>query len=219
MIREFGLPEFMLLIDGAKWTVLLSLVAFAGGSIGGLVIALCRVSATAWLRWPSQAFIRVVQGTPLLMQLFLIFFGLGTFVELDPWLAAALGLGLNASAFLGEIWRGSIQAIPSGQTEAAHALGLNYMDRMRFVILPQARRLAYAPTVGFAVQVIKSTSLAAIIGFTEVTRAGQIVNNATFKPFLVFGIVAVIYFFLCWPLTVLSDHLERRAAIPNRSSK
>jgi len=212
MIRPFGYPEFLFLLEGARWTIVLSLVAFAGGTIGGLFVALLRISSVAWLRWIATAYIRIFQGTPLLMQLFLIFFGIGSFIEIDPWLAAALGLGLNASAFLGDIWRGCIEAVPRGQSEAALALGLNYPDRMRFVVLPQALRLAFAPTVGFAVQVVKSTSLAAIIGFTEVTRAGQIINNATFQPFLVFGIVAVIYFVLCWPLTLLSDNLERRAS-------
>lgn len=217
MIRPFGLAEFMFLLEGARWTVLLSLIAFAGGTFGGLILALMRISPVPWLRWPARIFIRIFQGTPLLMQLFLIFFGLGSYTNIDPWAAAALGLGLNASAFLGDIWRGCIQAVPRGQSEAAESLGLNYLDRMRFIVLPQALRLAYAPTVGFAVQVVKSTSLAAIIGFTEVTRAGQIINNATFQPFLVFGIVAVIYFVLCWPLTLLSGHLEQRAATPHRA--
>lgn len=218
MIRAFGSAEFMFLLEGVRWTIALSLIAFGGGSIGGLLLALLRISPSPWLRLPAQAFIRIVQGTPLLMQLFLVFFGLGLVFNIDPWVAAAFALGLNASAFLGDIWRGCIEAVPAGQTEAASALGLRYVDRMRFIVLPQALRLAYAPTVGFAVQIVKSTSLAAIIGFTEVTRAGQIINNATFQPFLVFGIVAAIYFALCWPLTLLSDHLERRAASPLRQS-
>src|SRR5690606_23405484 len=144
-----------------------------------------RISPSPWLRLPAQAFIRIVQGTPLLMQLFLVFFGLGLVFNIDPWVAAAFALGLNASAFLGDIWRGCIEAVPAGQTEAASALGPRYVVRRRFIVLRPARRLAYAPTVGFALQIVKSTSLAAIIGFTEVTRAGQIINNATFEPFLV----------------------------------
>jgi polar amino acid transport system permease protein len=216
MIRAFGANEFLFLLEGAKWTIILSLVAFAGGGLGGLFTALCRVSPIVMLRVPARVFIRLVQGTPLLMQLFLIFFGLSALgLQFDPWVAAAAGLGINASAFLGEIWRGSIEAVPRGQSEAAEALGLSYPDRLWFVVLPQAAQLSYAPTVGFAVQLVKATSLAAIIGFTEVTRAGQIVNNATFKPFLVFGIVALLYFIMCWPLTRLSAWLEQRAA-PSR---
>jgi polar amino acid transport system permease protein len=130
--------------------------------------------------------------------------------DINPWIAAGVALVLNSSAFLGQIWRGCIEAIPRGQWEAADSLSLSYRDRMRDVILPQAVRIAVAPTVGYMVQIIKGTSLAAIIGFTEVTRAGQIINNATFQPLLVFSAVAVIYFALCWPLSLLAAAIERR---------
>ena len=102
-----------------------------------------------------------------------------------------LGFSLNAGAFLGEIWRGSIQAVARGQTEAARALGLHYLPRMLRVVLPQALRIAIPPTVGFMVNLIKSTSLASIIGFVELTRAGQMVNNATIRPFIMFGLVSL----------------------------
>jgi polar amino acid transport system permease protein len=123
-----------------------------------------------------------------------------------------VALVLNSAAFLGEIWRGCIQAVPRGQTEAAHALNLSYVARMRDVVLPQAFKIALAPTVGYVVQIIKGTSLAAIIGFTEVTRAGQIINNATFQPLEVFATVAAIYFVICWPLSLLAAHMERKRA-------
>jgi polar amino acid transport system permease protein len=131
---------------------------------------------------------------------------------LGPWTAAAIALTLHASAFLGEIWRGCIEAVPEGQSEASWALGLSYFDRMQSVVLPQAARIAVAPTVGFLVQLIKGTSLASIIGFVELMRAGQIVNNATFSPFKVYGLVALIYFFLCWPLSILARRMEGRYA-------
>ena len=92
------------------------------------------------------------------------------------------------------------------------ALGLHYLPRMRHVVLPQALRIATAPTVGFLVNLVKSTSLAAVIGFVELTRAGQVLNNVTFRPFTVFMSVAVLYFLLCWPLTIASRRLERRMA-------
>ena len=213
MFREFGLDESWFIIAAVRWTLMLSAVAFAGGALGGLVIALARISRARVLRMPAQAFIRVFQGTPLLMQLFLAFFGLTILgVDIDPLFAAALALTLHASAYLGEIWRGCIQAVPSGQTEASWALGLGYYDRMAHVILPQAARIAVAPTVGFLVQLIKGTSLASIIGFVEITRAGQIINNATFDPFKVFGLVAAIYFVLCWPLSLLARRMERHFA-------
>jgi polar amino acid transport system permease protein len=213
MLRQFGTNEFLFIVTAARWTVLLSLIAFAGGTAGGLIVALARVSALKPLSVLAGGFIQVFQGTPLLMQLFLVFFGANTLgLDINPWLAAAVALTLNASAFLGEIWRGCIQAVPKGQWEAAGALGLHYPTMMRYIILPQAFKIALPPTVGFLVQLIKATSLAAIIGFTELTRAGQIINNATFKPFLVFGTVAAIYFALCWPLSHLSTRLERRFA-------
>lgn len=217
MIRPFTFNEVLLLLGAVKWTLALSAIAFLGGAVAGLLVALARTSDKRALRVASAAYIQVFQGTPLLMQLFLVFFG-ATVVgfEVDPWTAAALGLTLNAGAFLGEIWRGCIQAVPKGQWEAASALGLGYVDKMTSVILPQAGKIAIPPTVGFLVQLIKSTSLAAIIGFAELTRTGQLVNNATFRPFLVFSIVAAIYFALCWPLSLLASHLERRTAAPTR---
>ena len=181
-------------MQAAQWTVLLSLIAFIGGAIGGLALALARTSGVPWLVRIATVFIQIFQGTPLLMQLFLVFFGAPVLgFEISPWVAAGLALVFNTSAFLGEIWRGSIQAIPRGQFEAAWALGMRYGPRMRLVVLPQAWKIALPPTVGYLVQVIKGTSLAAIIGFTEITRAGQIINNATFEPLLVFSAVGAIY--------------------------
>lgn len=217
MIRQFTTNEFLFILMAVRWTLLLSLIAFVGGGITGLFVALARTSPRAWLRHLATGYIQVFQGTPLLMQLFLVFFGaniLGS--SIDPLLAAAIGLTLNAAAFLGEIWRGCIQAIPKGQWEAGTALGLGYWTRMRHIILPQAAKIAVAPTVGFLVLLVKSTSLASIIGFVELTRAGQIVNNATFKPFLVFGIVAAIYFAICWPLSLWSKRLEARFGVVAR---
>ena len=210
-MRTFGPNDFLFILAAARWTLALSLIAFVGGAIGGLIVALSRTSDIAWLRTASAAFIQLFQGTPLLLQLFLIFFGAPVIgFDINPWVAAGVALVLNSSAFLGQIWRGCIEAIPRGQREAADSLSLSYRDRMRDVILPQAVRIAVAPTVGYMVQIIKGTSLAAIIGFTEVTRAGQIINNATFQPLLVFSAVAAIYFVLCWPLSLLATRIEQR---------
>jgi polar amino acid transport system permease protein len=212
-MRTFGFADFLFILEAAKWTIALSLIAFAGGAVGGLIIALCRTSDNHALRRLSGWFIQIFQGTPLLLQLFLIFFGAPVLgIDINPWLAAGVALILNSSAFLGEIWRGCIEAIPHGQREAADALSLSYVSRMRDVILPQAFKIALPPTVGYLVQIIKGTSLAAIIGFVEVTRTGQIVNNATFQPLIVFSVVAAIYFVLCWPLSLLAARMERRRA-------
>lgn len=211
MIREFSHIDILFMASAIRWTLILSAIAFLGGALGGLAIALSRTSQKRSLRIVATGFIQVFQSTPLLMQLFLVYFGLAVIdLPINPLLAAAIALTLHASAYLGEIWRGAIESVPSGQSEAATALSLGYADRMRYVVLPQAMRVAIAPTVGFLVQLIKGTSLAAIIGFTELTRAGQIVNNATFKPFLVFGTVAAFYFMLCWPLSLASRRIENR---------
>ena len=212
-MRTFGFPEFLFILEAAKWTLALSAIAFIGGAILGLAIALMRTSDSAWARTVSTVFIQIFQGTPLLLQLFLIFFGAPVLgLDINPWVAAGVALVLNSAAFLGEIWRGCIQAIPRGQWEAAEALSLKYGARMRDVVLPQAFKIALAPTVGYLVQIIKGTSLAAIIGFAEITRAGQIINNATFQPLVVFSVVAAIYFAICWPLSLLAARMERKRA-------
>lgn len=212
-MRTFGLSEFLFIVQAAQWTLALSAIAFTGGALLGLVVALSRTSENAVARNAARAFIQVFQGTPLLLQLFLIFFGAPVLgLDINPWVAAGVALVLNSAAFLAEIWRGCIEAVPRGQWEAAEALNLSYINRMRFVVLPQAFKIALPPTVGYTVQIIKGTSLAAIIGFTEITRAGQIINNATFQPLHVFTTVAALYFVICWPLSLLAARMERNRA-------
>jgi polar amino acid transport system permease protein len=217
MIRQFGWNEFELLLFAARWTILLALIAFVGGGIGGLIVALLRTVDNRVARTAMVLFIRVFQGTPLLMQLFLAYFGMAIFgFSVNPLIAAMIALTAHASAYLGEIWRGCIEAVPRGQTEAAKALALHYFARMRYVVLPQAARIAVPPTVGFLVQLLKETSLTSIIGFVELTRQGQIITSVTFRPFLVFGLVAVIYFAMCWPLSLIAQRMERGFARATR---
>ena len=212
-MRTFGLSEFLFIVQAAQWTLALSAIAFVGGALLGLVVALSRTSENAAARNAARVFIQVFQGTPLLLQLFLIFFGAPVLgFDINPWVAAGVALVLNSAAFLAEIWRGCIEAVPRGQWEPAQALNLKYVARMRFVVLPQAFKIALPPTVGYMVQIIKGTSLAAIIGFTEITRAGQIINNATFQPLHVFTTVAALYFVICWPLSLLAARMERKRA-------
>jgi polar amino acid transport system permease protein len=200
------------LIAAAQWTVLLSLIAFAGGALVGLPIALMRVSPNNALRMAVGGYIQLIQGTPLLILLFLTYFGLGILgYKLAPLVAAGLALTLYAAAFLGEIWRGCIEAVPRTQWEASDCLGLDRFQQYAYVILPQAFKMAIPPTVGFMVQIVKNTSLASVVGFVELARAGQIVNNSTFEPFIIFCIVAAIYFAMCYPLSLASRFLERRA--------
>lgn len=211
MIRELSFVDVLYLIAATRWTLALTALAFIGGGIVGLSVALLRVSSVAPLRWLGSIYVLVVQGTPLLCWLFVFFFGLSIFgITVSPWLAALTAYSIYAGAFLGEIWRGCLQAIPKTQWEAGSSLGLSFAQQLRYVIVPQAMRLAIPPTVGFLVQLIKNTSLAAVIGFIELTREGQLTTAVTFRPFTVYLIVAAIYFALCFPLTQWSRRLERR---------
>jgi len=211
MIREFTFTDVLYLIAAMRWTLALTAIAFLGGGIVGLTIALFRVSALAPLRWTGAIYVHAVQGTPLLAWLFVFFFGLSIVgVEVSPWIAAAAAYSIYAGAFLGEIWRGCLQAIPKTQWEAGASLGLSVTSQLRYIIVPQAMRLAIPPTVGFLVQLIKNTSLAAVIGFIELTREGQLTTATTFRPFTVYLTVAALYFALCFPLTQVSRRLERR---------
>jgi polar amino acid transport system permease protein len=216
-MRQLGLNDILFILAAVRWTLLLSIAAFVGGTIGGVVVALARTSETGWQRLIANGYIKIFQGTPLLMQLFLAFFVPGLFGwSVDPWMAAVLGLSLHASAFLGEIWRGAIESVPRGQWEAAATLGLRYGTTMTNVIAPQALRIAIPPTIGFLVQLVKGTSLASIIGFVEITRAAQVINNATFRPFTIFALVALVYFLICWPLSVYSKIMERKLLVASR---
>ena len=199
------------LLLATRWTILLSLVAFVCGGIVGLALLFARVSKIRWLEAATRYYIEFFQGTPLLMQLFLFFFGVALLgIEVSPWLAASLALTFWTSAFLTEIWRGCVEALPKGQWEAGESLAFSYVEQMRYIILPQALRIAIPPTVGFSVQVIKGTALASIIGFVDLTKAGTMLNNATFRPFLVYSLVALIYFALCFPLSWYAHRLERQ---------
>ncbi len=201
------------LLFATRWTVLLSLAAFVGGGIVGVAILLVRISPRPWLKRFGAGYIALFQGTPLLMQLFLMFFGLPMLgFRIEPWTAAVLGLTFFASAYLAEIWRSGVDALPLGQWDAGASLGLHRLQELRLIILPQAFAITRAPVVGFLVQLIKSTALTSIIGFEELLRTSNAINNATFEPFKVYGLVALIFFALCYPLTRYARHLEARAA-------
>ena len=214
----FGLGHVWFLIIAAGWTLALSAIAFIGGGILGFVIALMKVSDNRLLRGIASAYVQVVQGTPLLILLFLIYFGVAIigFNNVPALLAAGAGLTIYASGFLGEIWRGCIESVPKTQWEAAECLAMTRWQRMSRVILPQAARIATAPTVGFLVQIVKNTSLASVVGFVELSQAGKLINNSTFQPFRVFITVAVLYFLICYPLSVWSRGLERRLNVGRR---
>ena len=199
------------LLLAARWTVVLSLIAFAGGGIVGLVLLSLRLWRERSFARLFNGYVGLFQGTPLLMQLFLSYFGLRLFgIEVSVWVSAGLALTLYTSAFLAEIWRGCVAASPKGQWEASTSLALSFYEQMRYVILPQALRIAIPPTVGFAVQVIKGTALASVIGFVELTRAGNMIANVTYAPFTVFALVGMCYFILCYPISLYARFLERK---------
>lgn len=206
------------LLLATRWTVLLSLVSFAGGGLVALLLLFMRISRKKSIRAFARYYVELFQGTPLLMQLFITFFGLGLFgIDVPAWLAAGLTLILWAAAFLTEIWRGCVEFVAKGQWEASASLAMGRLQQMRYVILPQAMRVAIPPTVGFFVQVIKGTAVTSIIGFVELSKAGTVVTNATFQPFTVYGLVALIYFALCWPLSKSSQILERKLNVAHRN--
>lgn len=209
---EFTLWDILRnLLLAARWTVALSLMAFVGGGIVGLALLVLRLARGRIARRFVAGYVQLFQGTPLLMQLFLAYFGVALLgIDTSPWFAAALALTLYSSAYLTDIWRGCVEAVPRGQWEASGSLALSLREQLRHVILPQAARLAVAPTVGFLVQVVKGTALASVIGFVELTKAGSMISNATFKPFVVYGCLALMYFALCLPISLYARALERK---------
>ncbi|MDD2926623.1 amino acid ABC transporter permease [Rhodoferax sp.] len=209
---QFSLWDiFTFLLGAVRWTVALSLIAFIGGGLAGMGLLMLRFSKLRGVATAVAWYVQIFQGTPLLMQLFLVYFGLALLgMDTSPLVAAAICLTLYASAYLTEIWRGCVNAIPKGQWEASTSLALSYAQQMRYVILPQALRVGVAPTVGFLVQIIKGTALASVIGFVELTKAGQMISNATYQPFLAYTFVGLLYFALCYPLSWWSQRLENR---------
>jgi polar amino acid transport system permease protein len=211
MFQPYTFNHVLYMLTGLGWTVGLALIALVGGSIAGSVLALMRVGRNPLLRWFAQGYIFIVQGTPLLVTLFIAYFGANYIgLQVAPVVAIAVAFSFYAAAFLGEIWRGAIQSVPVGQREGAHALGLGAAQTMAYIIAPQAIRIATPPTVGFFVQLIKNTSLASVVGIIELTRTSQIVANATFKPLDVYLTAAAFYFVVCFPLTLFSRFLEKR---------
>jgi polar amino acid transport system permease protein len=209
---QFSLWDiFTFLLGALRWTVALSIMAFVGGGLVGLGLLWLRFTKLRGAGTAVAWYVQIFQGTPLLMQLFLVYFGLALAgMDTSPLVSAAICLTLYASAYLTEIWRGCVNAVPKGQWEASTSLALGYTQQMRHVILPQAARVAIAPTVGFMVQIVKGTALASVIGFVELTKAGQMISNATYQPFLAYTFVGLLYFALCYPLSWWSQRLENR---------
>jgi polar amino acid transport system permease protein len=194
----------------AGLTLLLFLAPAAIGAVLGLLVAIMRTSRALVVREIGRLFILVIQGTPALLLLFIVHYGLATLgFRLAPALSAITALSLYAAGFLGEIWRGAIEAVPRTQWEAAKSLGFGRTRALLLLIAPQAIWIALPATVGFLVSLMKVTSLAAIIGVVELTKTGMLIANMSFEPMLVYGLIASIYFAMCWPMSLLSRRLEK----------
>lgn len=213
--KPHGIIVFQLLA-AARFTIYLSLIAFIGGGAVACIITLLRISKASALEKFAATFIWVFQSVPLLMLLFLIGLGMPGLlnINIDPWTAATCALVLFTAAYLAEVWRGAVESVAKGQWEASHALNIKYSLLLRKVILPQAIKFGIAPTVGFMVQIIKGTSLAYIIGFNDLMLAGKRWANAPVlgsEPFVVFPLMAVMYFCICYPLAMFARKLEAKS--------
>jgi polar amino acid transport system permease protein len=209
----FGITynQWFFVLRGAGWTIVLSFLGFAGGTIVGLPVAAVRASRHKLPGRLSGLYIKLVQGIPLPVMMFIVYFGISIAgYDLPALVAAGLAMTLYSSAFLGEIWRGCIESVPATQWEASDSLAFNRLQTLVYIILPQAVRVAIPPTVGFLVQIIKNSSYAVVIGFFDLTYSARVINNSTFKPFAVFTVAALIYFAMCYPLSLLSYRLEKK---------
>lgn len=213
MIHALGINDFVYILWATQWTLLLSCFAIFGGGLIALLVVALLLNPIRAVRWLMVAYVQFFQATPPLMQLFLVYYGGSYFgIRFEAWAAALIAFSLYSSAYLGDIWHGCIAAIPRHQWEGARALSFSEPLTLLLVIVPQALKISVPPTVGFVVQLIKTTSLASIIGFVELVRAGQFINNSTLQPLIVYGFVAAIYFVLCWPLSLWAQALESRLA-------
>lgn len=205
------IDHLFFIFKGAGWTIVLSALGFVGGTLLGLPVALARSSRNKWVRKSSGLLVQLIQGVPLPIIMFMVYFGISvTGYNLPALVAAGIAMTAYSGAYLGEIWKGCIQAVPRTQWEAAECLALSPVKTAMHVILPQAARLAVPPTVGFLVQIVKNSSYAVVIGFFDLTYSARVVNNSTFEPFIIFTIAAIIYFAMCYPLSRLAARLERK---------
>lgn len=215
LFGEFYGNMIGLLLSATQWTIYLSLAAFIGGGLLGLIFTVCKIVPFKPLRWFATVYIWLFQSIPLLMLLFLLGLGVPVFFQIDipAWLAAGTALTLFTSAYMSEVWRGALESVPVGQWEGGKAVGLTFSQSLWWIIAPQALRIATPSTVGFMIQVIKGTSMAYIIDYNDLMRWGKKIANSQLdgaEPFIVFPIVAFIYFCLCFPLSVWARHLEKK---------
>lgn len=208
MFLQSILPQ---LIAGAWITIQLTVYAIVAGVVLGLVLALLRISKNPLLSAPTTAYIEFMRGTPLLAQIFMIYFGLGSLgINIPEFMSGLIALSLNSSAYNAEIFRAGIQSISKGQMEAARSLGLSYSQSMAHVIVPQAFRFCLPPLGNEFIALLKDSSLVAIIGISDLMRVGREINGRTLRSIEVFGYVSLIYLIMTLPLSQLVNALERK---------
>ncbi len=215
----FEFPDQYLFPSGLWITIQLSLLSLLGSLVLGTLIAVLRVSPLAPLRWIGAGYVEFFRNTPLLVQLFFLYFAtpyvgiyLGT-PETFAFNAALLGLALYHAAYVGEVVRGGLIGVEHGQIEAARSLGLSYLQTLRFVQLPQTFRSVVPPLGNIAIALVKNSSLAATIGVAEVLFAGEIVESRTFRADEAYGSVALLYLVLTIPMGIGVNWLERRLVV------
>lgn len=208
-----SLAQWNLFVDGAIMTIVLSFCGFLVSALFALPMASIRAFGPGYARHFIGALTAIAQGVPVPVLMFLAYFGVGEFYpSVDPMVTAVLAMSVFSCAYLTDIWRGALQSIDRTQWQAAESLGMRPLQVLVWIIAPQAVRRAIPPTTGFLVQVIKNTSYATVIGVYELTYSSRVLNNATFKPFVIFSIAAVFYFVGCYPISRLAKRLEIRFA-------
>lgn len=203
------------LLRGAWLTVVLLLLSGAFGTVIGVVFGMLRSAPFAPLRWLAAVYTNFIRGIPILIILLFLYYAIPLmfpYATFSQGVTAIIGLTVYAGAYMAEIFRGSIQAIPRGQLEAAEALGLHYGHKMRHVVLPQALKIAVPPAIGFLIALVKASSLVSVIGYTDLTRAGKIVTSQNHAPLSTYVVVAALYFVISFPLSRLGHWYERRLA-------
>ena len=202
-----------LLLDSFLTTLLLSTIAVVVGTLVGATVAVLRTLNVGVMNVVLRAYVELFRGTPLLMQLFFVYFGLPMLgVNVDKFWAAFSAISLYTGAYVAEVFRAGVEAVPRGQVEASTALGLTFVQRLTYVIAPQALRVALPPLVGVYVSVIKDTSLATVIGYNELMRRAMELVLQYGRPLEIFLVVGILYFIICFPISKFSEWLERRLA-------
>jgi polar amino acid transport system substrate-binding protein len=207
--RRFGKGHALLFLEGALVTVLVSLLSFALASPLGIALAILRLYAGKPLRWLSAGYVELFRGTPLLLQLYVLYFGLADIVRLNPLTAAVLGLALNYAAYEAEVYRGALSSVPQGQTEAARTLGLTRWQALRHVVFPQALRTALPAVTNDFVALLKDSSLISVITVVELTKR-MTIFAVELRDWVTPGLMcAALYFVMSFPLARLARRIER----------